>query len=117
MIKGNQGFDDFERDIFHAIQKRHRERCSPLVFRAAPDDSVPENPIVQREVTGIDVSFWLHCELRKRAGFGAVDRIAIDYCDGNGPRARWFGLICTPTNSLEGLQAILNPPDQPPRNV
>ena len=110
MIEGKQGFDDFERDIFHAIQKRHRERYSPPPIKEAPDDFVPRNTMVPPEVTGIDVSFWLHCELMRRAGFGGVDKIAIDYCDGNGPRARWFGLMCTRTNGLEGLQAILNPP-------
>ena len=104
------GFSQFEESVYRIIQRRHFERVSPPVTLATYDaDAIPNFEPIPREISKISVSHWLHCELRKRAGEGGVDRIAVDYCDGKGPRPRWFGIICDPDDSLSGQQAKLGP--------
>lgn len=102
------GFSQFEEAVYGAIHKRHFEHVSPRKLVAACDaEAVPTFDPIPREISQISVSYWLHCELRKRAGEGAIDRIGVDYCDGKGPRPRWFGIICDVDDSLSGQQAKL----------
>ena len=109
LIEGKCSFSDFERGVYDEIQRRHiaRHDRPPLSFERETDP--PQYKPVPREVAGIDVSRWLFCELRRRSGNGGVDRIAVDYCDGNGPLAQWFGLVVNPVDTLEGMQAKLTP--------
>jgi len=104
------GFSEFEESVYGEIYKRHFKRVNPRKMVATYDaEAIPSFEPIPREISKISVSYWLHCELRKRAGEGRVDRIGVDYCDGKGPRPRWFGIICDPDDSLSGQQAKLEP--------
>jgi hypothetical protein len=109
MIEGKGSFNDFEEAVFDEIQRRHSARYDmpPLSFER--ETYPPQYKPVPREVTGIDVSRWLFRELRRRSGSGGTDCITVDYCDGNGPRAQWFGLVVNPVDTLEWMQAKLTP--------
>lgn len=112
MIVSGEGmvFSEFEESVYRIIQRRHLERVRPPVTVAAYDaDAIPTCDPMPREISKISVSYWLHFELKARAGSGGVDRIAVDYCDGKGPRPRWFGIICDLDDSLSGQQAKLGP--------
>jgi hypothetical protein len=109
MIEGKQDFDNFEKDVFVAIQTRHRYRyglkpTANTTWSREPPQYEPIPP----EVTGIDVSRWLFDELRVRFQ-NDNHTIFIDHCDGIGPRPRWFGLPCHPADNLNGMQARLTP--------
>ncbi len=111
IISGSEmEFSKFEKVVYGEIQKRHFDRISPpLKFAAYDPTAIPTFEPIPREITKISVSFWLHCELRRRAGEGGIDRIAVDYCDGKGPRPRWFGIVCDVDTSLSGKQVRLGP--------
>ena len=109
MIEGKGSFSDFERAVYREIQRRYSTRYDmpPLSFERETDP--PLYKPVPLDVAGIDVSRWLFYELRRRSGSGGVDRITVDYCDCNGPRARWFGFVVNPVDTMQGMQAKLTP--------
>jgi hypothetical protein len=105
----NMSFDAFDRKVFDAIKERHFARVllKPVVSIFMPDDA-PTLTHIPREIDKISVSPWLNNELRWRRT-PSTAKIAVDYCDGQGARVRWFGIIVDFDETLNKLQARLGP--------
>lgn len=91
-------------ELAHAVHRALIESQMPKRLEAAfrpPTNEPPDMPTMPKRLSRISVSPWMMDELRyRRHHASGPDMIMVDYCDGKGPRVRWFGIICDYDDSL-----------------
>jgi hypothetical protein len=100
-------FGELARAVLNALTK---SRYPPLGVSAIwCSDDPPENPTLPKRLTKITVSPWMMMELRyRRHDSNGLDMIMQDWCDGQGPRVRWFGIVCDIDEKLPKQTILLS---------